>query len=216
MLFHERQNHELLQTHMDMFAAAEYKNLCCEHFSANRMLQVCLEHTKITMQHVHYTVHNICSTHGQSISIISPQEVVGVGKGDRGCEETRHRQGVSSVPLRCLTAVHLHSGTGYNLAIFDTSSSPTGNDGGLGGGNSKGRSSSWHWRDELLPLLEFFFEAIHLTSGTTAWYSTPHCDELSCELSHGKVTHSVGRERAPLIPGGVVLEDMKFVIRFLS
>lgn len=63
MLFHERQNHELLQTHMDMFAAAEYKNLCCEHFSANRMLQVCLEHTKITMQHVHYTVHNICSTH---------------------------------------------------------------------------------------------------------------------------------------------------------
>jgi len=55
--------------------------------------------------------------------------------GDGGHGSTRCRQRVSSVPLRYFTAVHLYSGTEYKFNTPGTSSPPTGNDGGLGGGN---------------------------------------------------------------------------------
>ena len=35
----------------------------------------------------------------------------------------------------------------------------------------------------------------------TLWYLTPHCDEVSQELSHGEENHLVGRER-------IILEDL--------
>ena len=51
---------------------------------------------------------------------------------------------------------------------------------------------------------------------TATQLCTPHCDEVSHELSHGKEDHLAGREMAPLIPGWVVLEHTPIVLNMLS
>ena len=96
-----------------------------------------------------------------------------------------------SVPLKRFTAVHHHSGTA--VVTPDVSSVPL---------------TAVHHHSGTALVTEHLWSAVKRYTSTVARGTSLACyDEVSYELSHGKVS-MVERKLAPFIPGRVVLEDV--------